>query len=371
MREKRRQIMIEKFFGKQRIPAKFVAIPAFLALCVVIMSVTSAPVLEYDLSRVAQFGTFLLSILIQAFPFLLAGTLLSSVIGEFVPRSAIERLLGKSPVIAVPASILCAFMFPVCDCASVPVAARLAEKKVPPAAVVTFMLSSPIINPVVVLSTIYAFPETRSFVWARVLIGVAVPVIAGLVIQKLFSRSAIGIMTEKNNHDHSHDGHACTCGHCEDHHDHEDTDHAHDTMSGRIMRTLAHTGEEFVGVMPYIIVGASISAVLQTVIPRHALASFGGGAGLAAQTLVMIAAAFLLSVCSTSDAFIARGFLFTFAPAPVLAFMTAGPMIDLKNVLMMTSYFRKRFIIALVCLIFFLVAASVAVFPFVMSGGIR
>ena len=363
--------MIEKYFGKQRIPAKFVAIPAFLALCVLAMSVTSAPVLEYDLTLAARFGTFLLSILIQAFPFLLAGTLLSSIIGEFVPRGAIERLLGKSPVIAVPASILCAFLFPVCDCASVPVAARLAERKVPPSAVVTFMLSSPIINPVVVLSTIYAFPENRSFVWARVIIGVTVPVIAGLVIQRLFSRSSTGITVSGDHHTYEHDGHSCSCGHCDDHHEHDAHEQEDDSLVKRIMRTLAHTGEEFVGVMPYIIAGAAVSAVLQTVIPKNALASFGTGAGLAAQTLVMMAAAFLLSVCSTSDAFIARGFLFTFAPAPVLAFMAAGPMIDLKNVLMMTPYFRKRFIIALICLIFILISASAAVFSLIVQGGIR
>jgi len=216
----------------------------------------------------------------------------------------------------------------------------------------------------------YAFPEHRSFVWSRIAIGILVPVLAGLIIQKFLSHSGVGILSPKDNEHHAHDETGCACGHCE--HDHDET-HADSNASfvSRIARTLAHTGEEFIKVSPYIIVGAAVSASIQTALPKDVFASFGGGTGIAVQTLIMMGAAFLLSVCSTSDAFIARGFLFSFAPAPIIAFITAGPMIDIKNVLMMTPYFRKRFIVLLASLIFILVFISIMILSMTVFGGVE
>ena len=110
-----------------------------------------------------------------------------------------------------------------------------------------------------------------------------------------------------------------------------------------------------------IIAGAAVSSLVQAAVPREALALTSVSSRFLIHPLVMICAAFLLSVCSTSDAFIARGFSSAFSHGSVLAFMTAGPMIDVKNILMMLPYFRKRFIIVLsllVCLMTYLSAVA-------------
>jgi uncharacterized membrane protein YraQ (UPF0718 family) len=66
----------------------------------------------------------------------------------------------------------------------------------------------------------------------------------------------------------------------------------------------------------------------------------------------MMAAAFLFSACSTSDAFIARSFQSRFPMGAVLGFMVFGPMMDIKNLLMLFSGFRKSFVLRLAFLIF-------------------
>ena len=53
--------------------------------------------------------------------------------------------------------------------------------------------------------------------------------------------------------------------------------------------------------------------------------------------------AFLLSLCSEADAFIGASLLL-FGLAPVLAFLVIGPMLDIKNILMMKNYLKSRFI---------------------------
>ena len=65
---------------------------------------------------------------------------------------------------------------------------------------------------------------------------------------------------------------------------------------------------------------------------------------------LMMILAFVLSLCSTSDAFIAANF-----PVPQsakLAFLVFGPMMDVKLVFMYLSVFKSRFVALLAISIF-------------------
>ena len=119
---------------------------------------------------------------------------------------------------------------------------------------------------------------------------------------------------------------------------------------GKIDAVLRHAGNEFFEVGRYLIVGAFLSAIVQTFVPKEALAGLGGG--YVVSLLVMMLSAFIMSVCSTSDAFIARSFSNQFPIGSVMGFMVLGPMLDIKNLLMLMGSFNKKFVIKLVCLIF-------------------
>ena len=96
----------------------------------------------------------------------------------------------------------------------------------------------------------------------------------------------------------------------------------------------------------YLIFGALLTAVMQTVISREMLAALGEDPLFS--HLFMMGFAFLLSICSTSDAFVASSFASTFEPGALLAFLVFGPMIDLKNTLMLLSAFKTRVVLALI-----------------------
>ena len=247
--------------------------------------------------------------------------------------------------------------FPVCDCASVPVASRLLRKGVAIPAVITYMLASPILNPVVIASTFFAFPDRPGLCAGRITLGFLIPVTIGLIIGKVFTReSAARPMFIPVHND------ACGCG-C------HDQEHKRKIrFRDKIAAMLAHAGDEFVAVSPYIIAGAAVSSLVQVAVPREALAVSGISSRFLVHPIIMILAAFLLSVCSTSDAFIARGFSSAFSHGSVLAFMTAGPMIDVKNILMMLPYFRKRFIIVLSALVVLMTYFSAVIASFLFFG---
>ena len=60
--------------------------------------------------------------------------------------------------------------------------------------------------------------------------------------------------------------------------------------------------------------------------------------------LIMMLLAFILSLCSEADAFIGASLLSIFGVAPTVAFLIIGPMVDIKNLIMMKHQFKTRFV---------------------------
>src|SRR6187402_2388585 len=98
-----------------------------------------------------------LSILFEGAPYILIGTLLSGFIDAFLPAKLLERMLPKNKIVSTFAAGFLGLIFPVCECAVVPVVRRLVQKGLPLSCALTYLLSAPIINPIVILSTMTAF----------------------------------------------------------------------------------------------------------------------------------------------------------------------------------------------------------------------
>jgi uncharacterized membrane protein YraQ (UPF0718 family) len=55
-------------------------------------------------------------------------------------------------------------------------------------------------------------------------------------------------------------------------------------------------------------------------------------------------------VCSTVDAFLALAFAGTFTTGSILAFLTFGPMVDIKSTLMFLGVFQRKTVLYLILL---------------------
>lgn len=295
----------------------------------------AVPLFDLPKTPVNTLINVFLGILLQAVPFLLIGVLISSVIQVFLSKEAIERRFPKKPGWGMLAAILGGFCLPVCDCASIPIFRSLVRKGVPMSAAVTFMTATPVINPVVMLSTYYAFNGNLQIVAARVGLGIAAAVLIGLWFAARPSRSKA--LSD------SFDGLMCRCG-C-----YEGAESI-TTFRGKAGLLFRHSQAEFFNVGKYLMIGAFVASVFQIAIPKAF--SFRNGMDFAVSLLVMMAAAFLMSLCSSSDAVIARSFASRLPLGAVMGFLVFGPMVDIKNVLMLSSGFSKRFIARLVAVAF-------------------
>ncbi len=281
------------------------------------------------------------SIVLEALPFMLIGTLIGGVIEVFVSKETVARLLPQRRLITFFMAAGLGIVFPVCECAIVPVVRRLLRKGLPLGAAIAFLLGGPIVNPIVAASTAVAYSFRWSVVIDRMLFGYLIAVTAGLVLDLAFTRKdALLLEIDPDTH---HEGNCCSddfaCTH-------NHTQTAPMSVAARVGHALRHAQDDFIDVTRFLIIGAFIAGILQTLIARQAVATVIGNP--IASVLMMMALAFLLNLCSEADAFVAASFRSTSMPVSAqLAFMVLGPMLDIKLLLMYTRVFRKRFIIAL------------------------
>lgn len=283
-------------------------------------------------SSFLQLNSIFISILIEAIPFILIGVILSGIIQMFVSEEMIARIMPKNRFLAVLFGALAGVLFPACECGIIPITRRLLLKGVPLHAGVAFMLTAPIINPIVLFSTYIAFGNRWSVVFYRGGLALAVSLIIGVILSYQFKDNQLLKPDEPGHHHH------------------------HGTLLQKLGGTLRHAIDEFFSVGKYLIIGAFIAAAMQTYVKTSTLLAIGQND--VSSSLVMMGLAFVLSLCSEVDAFIASSFSSTFSLGSLIAFLVFGAMVDIKNVLMMLAAFKKRFVFLLITYIVVIVLAG-------------
>jgi hypothetical protein len=297
-----------------------------------------------------DFALAFLSILFEGAPFILLGTLVSGFIDIYLPAGTMDRFLPKNRNLAVLAAGLLGAVFPVCECAVVPVIRRLVKKGLPVSCALTYMLAAPIVNPITALSTWKAFQgqSPAMMTSSRLLLGFLIAVAVGLIVSRLplamVLKEKLVKSLEEPEHQHSHEhGECCSC----DGHEPPPQPDA----DNRLVAAFRSAMKDFVDVGVYFAIGVSITALFNTGIAPGAAWLDSLAASPAGAPAALMALAFVLSLCSTSDAFIAAT-LDKFSWGAKLAFLTFGPMMDVKLIFLYQTVMRKNFIIALAVALF-------------------
>jgi uncharacterized membrane protein YraQ (UPF0718 family) len=312
--------------GRAVRPAVFAGAIGLAALVLVVRftGLGEAPAVEV-------FALIATSIIIEALPFVLLGSLVSALIEVYVPERALDRIARLPLAVQVPGAALGGLAFPVCECGSVPVARRLIARGVHPSAGVAFMLAAPIVNPVVLLSTWIAyrgFGIGPQMVGGRALLGLVVAIAAGWA---LGADKATTILRKAPSDEHGRGGRSRAGG------------------------FVAHLSSEFTYMAKFVVIGASLAAALQTIVPQNIIAGLAGNTIIA--SLALMGLAFVLSLCSEADAFVAISFT-QFSPAAQLAFLVSGPVLDTKLGFLYGASFGARFVPRLVMVVVPIVLAG-------------
>ncbi|MDO5725731.1 MAG: permease [Tissierellia bacterium] len=293
----------------------------------------------------AGFSIVFWSILLEAMPFVLLGCLISSLIGQFISANFLAKLIPKNRILGILFAALLGIVFPLCECIIVPITRRLIKKGLPMPLAIAFMLSVPILNPVVLFSTHYAFKGHSFVVFLRAVLGYFAAVTIAILIGRIFGYDYNPIQKNnlKPNLKIKYDKVLVSQKQTK-------TNRASNkNIISIIQNVLSHTFWEFTDVLKFLILGAFLSAILQTTIPRNAILKIGTNNFISVPILMLLA--FLLSLCSEADAFIARTFVGQFSYGGIISFLIFGPMLDIKNMMMLFGAFKKKFVIILMATI--------------------
>jgi uncharacterized membrane protein YraQ (UPF0718 family) len=290
-----------------------------------------------------------LALAFEGLPFVLVGSLISGFIAAFVPSRIITRFLPKNRFLATLVSGLLGLIFPVCECGVVPVVRRLLDKGLPLSCGLTYMLASPIVNPLVAISTYAAFrgqhPELNTAV--RLVSGYLVAVVVGLSVSRLDParllgskaipsrspvsprlqrtsrrRAALSIATMPDAPDVSRDV----------------------SVIQRVIGAIQLASDDFIDTAVYFMIGAAVASVFNTAVDQRIILPLASSPILSVVAMMLIAG--VLTLCSTSDAFIAA--TFTSFPIPArMAFLVFGPMFDFKLLFLYSALLKKRTVLAL------------------------
>lgn len=279
---------------------------------------------------VLQMGTIFLSIVIEALPFVMLGCIISGALHVFLTPERVKRILPKNKLLSILVGSFLGFFFPSCECGIVPIVHQFVKKDVPTYTAFAFMITAPIINPIVLFSTYIAFGNSVKFVIWRVLGSMLVALVVGVWLAYINKEPIV---------QNSAFDQTCIIEETEQHQDKKSF--WHNSWS-----VLTHGIDEFFDTGRYLIFGSLLAAAMQTYLPTGAMLQLGHTKLLA--ILVMLVLAATLSLCSEADAFIGSSLLSLFGNGPVVGFLVFGPMVDIKNLLMMKRYFKTSFMLKFV-----------------------
>lgn len=268
-------------------------------------------------------------LIIEAIPFLILGTIGSTVIRYFVPQRILLKLLGNHSWKSYGAAMVSGLALPVCDCAIIPLFKALTDRGVPLSVALLFMLASPIINPITILSTWYAFPDNPMISVWRIVLGLGVALLVALSFR--FIPPSTSMMKAKTAQNLSYE---------------EIVLEASKSKHINKRRLLIHMEKEFSQLLFYFSIAACVLSVVQ-VYGKPWLINAGITLPDVWAIPILLILAFFFSVCSTSDAIIGKSLSTLFPMSSVMGFLILGPMLDIKNVYILKQYMPTSFILRL------------------------
>jgi uncharacterized protein len=266
--------------------------------------------------------------------------------------------LGRHRILAIGASGLLGLVLPMCECGILAVMRRLYRKGMPLSCCTAYILAGPILNAVVLSTTFVAFAYQErvtvvkgqtiinftgiEMVWLRGLLGYLVAIGTALMVEWMYRRHGSKLLTPEivaaAPPPRTENGNGDANG--------EEAEGPPVSVWRRLSNVSETALHDIVDIGVYLIIGGLLASAI-----RLGIEMLPQGQIIQQNSLIAIAfmmgLAFLITLCSEADAFVASTFT-SIAAAPKLAFLVLGPMLDIKLFLMYLRVFRPKLMWAII-----------------------
>lgn len=274
-----------------------------------------------------DFFTLAISVVIESLPFVFLGIVVSVLVQVWLPPDVLYRRLPASPVLRRLVLSFLGMLMPVCECGNVPMARGLMLKGLSVGESMTFLFAAPILNPVTIITTQQAFGWDNGILAGRIAGGFLIANLIGWLYSR---RGAAGVLKPEFEDACAVEGHGNQPG-------------------NKLKRSLQLFTRESNAMMPALFAGSALAGLIQVAVPRDVLVRLGSDPLWS--VLALMALAFIVSICSTVDAFFILSFGSTFLPGSIVAFLVLGPMLDIKMLALLRTTFTGATLLRLVLVI--------------------
>lgn len=270
----------------------------------------------------------------------------------YISKERIKRLLTtKRKVLNSVLGALLGSVTPFCSCSTVPILVGLLKSGAPFSSAMSFLLSSPVLNPVIVILFLKFFGIKATVIYIAFTFCFAVGM--GLLLDKLGFEKEVKNVTIKGG---------------------KQDDISYDQLKGSFWQrnvqavkyALLDAVGLFKGVLPFLVLGAAIGALIHGFIPENLLSRFAGANNIAAVPVAAVAgipmyirAATMIPVASV---LIGKGVAY----GVVVALIIGGAGASIPELSLLSAIFKKKMMLAFVLCIFLVAVITGYIFNILM-----
>ncbi len=292
----------------------------------------------FGLNNFTTAGIFFLQIAGELVALFIGVTFLVGLIQEYVPQDKIQRFLTKAPK-GVGNIIGAGFgaLTPFCSCSTIPILVGLLNTGVPFGICISFLLASPLLNPVIVglLLLLLGWKITVLYIAFTFIAAVA----AGLVLERLGFASSVKAVTVIGGQSNEPLAAALPGASFWEQH------------KPRVRRAFGFAWALFKHIFVYLVVGAAIGAIIYGFVPQDLIVKIAGPNNpLAIPIASVIGIPMYIraeTIIPISAVLLGKGM----GVGAVIALIIGGAGMSIPEISLLASIFKKRFVAVFIAVI--------------------
>ena len=298
-------------------------------------------------------GQFFLVIAAELIILFIGISFLVGLIREYVPEEKIkaalkDRKYGMGNVLGAGFGALTPF----CSCSTIPILVGLLDVGIPFGIAYSFLIASPLLNPVIVFLLLALFGVIPTLVYVAITFSIAV--ISGILLERAgYARYVKAVTLEKSG--------CCDC--------HGEEQAASSVHKARFTRSLGFAWTLFRQVSPYLILGAGIGAFIYGFVPDDLIIALAGPQNpLAIPVAAVIGVPMYVraeTIIPISAVLVGKGM----GIGAVMALIIGGAGASIPEVTLLASIFEKRLVAAFVITVLGVAILAGVIFQFLAISG--
>lgn len=268
---------------------------------------------------------------------------LVGIIQQTISEEKIRRMLStKNKLLGYVNALILGTFTPFCSCSTVPILAGLLKVKAPFGPTITFLFTSPFLDPAVIALMLALLGVKITIIYSVIVL--ILPVIIGVLFELLgFEKYVKNIIVKKPENN-------------------EEVIEVNLTKKQKINKYLIGAVQEawslYISVLPYLLIGVLFGSVMHDVIPQETIAKYVGDNAFWA---VPIAAILGIPLYVNSTTILPIGVALAGAGVgfgPIIALIIGGTGASIPEIILLKKMFKPQLIIAFITSVFILAISA-------------